>query len=123
MGFAHSRELDELISVGRADLCHQGAVNPLVVVDAGLHPHGNFEGEAKEDMSDARWRGRMELAIRVLKAFCDYSDPAAEDAERIRQLAASEQERKLPLDELACAIITRERDTPRAREYWGWLGG
>ena len=59
----------------------------------------------------------MELAIRVLKAICDYTDPVAEDVITLRQLAASGQERKLPLDELACAIIARERETPRAKGY------
>jgi hypothetical protein len=54
-------------------------------------------------------RERMALAMRVLSAICHSESPAEEDIAKLRGLAASEWERSLRPDELACLIIDRER--------------
>jgi len=49
------------------------------------------------------------LSTRVLTAISDHAEPDRQDAEMLRTFAASDEERALPLDELACVIISRER--------------
>jgi hypothetical protein len=50
---------------------------------------------------------RIVVALRVLEAYAEPAD--SQDMALLRNMAESEQERGLPLDELACEIILRER--------------
>ena len=53
-------------------------------------------------------RDRLLLALRVLSAVT-YDDRCDDrDLTELRHLAECEQERQLPLDDLACAVIWRE---------------
>ena len=54
-------------------------------------------------------RYAMWLSTRVLTAISDHVQPDRQDAEMLRTFAASDEERALPLDELACVVIGRER--------------
>lgn len=53
---------------------------------------------------------RFEIAVRVLDAICECRDPCNEDAGALRRMAETAEEQFLPLNELACAIIDRERN-------------
>jgi hypothetical protein len=52
---------------------------------------------------------QFETAVRVLDAICECIDPASEDVATLRSLAETDEERLLPINELACVIIVRER--------------
>ena len=55
-------------------------------------------------------RDRLALSIRVLTAIAlDQREPAPQDVEKIRTMAKSEWEREMPVDELACRLIEREK--------------
>lgn len=54
-------------------------------------------------------RSRISLALRVLSAICERRPVEPADAEELRELAESDYERSLPLDELACEVVMRER--------------
>ena len=54
-------------------------------------------------------RERMEIALRVITATSQHRKAAPEDAAGLWQLAESDDERTMPLDELACVVIMRER--------------
>jgi len=54
-------------------------------------------------------RQRMGIALRVLMAISDHSQSVPGDVDQLRKFAESNDERTMPLDELACAIIQRER--------------
>ena len=59
-------------------------------------------------------RDRLLLALRVLSAVT-YDDRCDDrDLTELRHLAECEQERQLPLDDLACAVIWREIRVCRA---------
>jgi len=51
----------------------------------------------------------MQIALRVLSAISDHREPMPGDIEQLMKLAESSDERSMPLDELACAVIVRER--------------
>jgi len=52
----------------------------------------------------------IHVAIRILNALAvNCVQPDSEDVRRLRNLAESEHERAMPIDELACDVICRER--------------
>ena len=56
----------------------------------------------------------LETALAVLRAITDRVHPAIDDIAALRRHATAA-EARLPIDELACAIITRELAARRAR--------
>src|SRR5438045_1232627 len=56
-------------------------------------------------------RRNLQVAIRVLKAISvECVPPSPSDAQKLRKLAESDSERQIPLDQLACDVISRERN-------------
>ena len=51
----------------------------------------------------------IEVALRVLHDICLHTDPQERDVEALERMAKTEQERLMPLNDLACAVIIRER--------------
>ncbi len=51
----------------------------------------------------------MEIALRVLMAISNHRESVPEDIDQLRTFAESNDERTMPIDELACAVILRER--------------
>jgi hypothetical protein len=52
-------------------------------------------------------RDRISLAAGVLATVCRRGKPHAQDVKDLRDLAESEDERNLPVDDLASAILNR----------------
>ena len=82
--------------------------NLLRVLTGG---NGGMERERRDPVValDDR-RSRLFLAVRVLNAVAITRVPVdPDDATALQSLAESEAEQRMALDELACAVITRER--------------
>ena len=53
-------------------------------------------------------REHLEIALRVLSAMAAYREPEPADTTLLLQIAECDEERTMPLDELACNVVFRE---------------
>lgn len=51
----------------------------------------------------------LEIALRVLNDISRHADPQERDVEALARMAKTEEERLMALNDLACAVIIRER--------------
>ena len=51
----------------------------------------------------------LEIALRVLQDICRHMEPEKCDVEALERMAETEQERLMTPNDLACAVIIRER--------------
>ena len=55
----------------------------------------------------------IRLALRVVSAFAFYEPVRSDDAQQLQLLAESDDERTLPLDDLARIVVSREIERNR----------
>jgi hypothetical protein len=51
----------------------------------------------------------LEIALRVLRAICSHTEPQQSDVEALVRSTEKQEERLMPINDLACAVIVRER--------------
>ena len=64
----------------------------------------------------------LTVTLRIVSAIVDRRQPESEDVTNLRNLAESDEERGMPLDELVCAVMLRERSRSKSRARaasWG----